>query len=111
MQGDNAVSYFKTSIEDFLDKPNAKLRWVELINDMSVGKIEHAHKAGIVSFKLSIHDKTKNGPINFEDYEAWKSPPKKRLLTFMSRVYVYQCKDLPSADDDGQSDPYIKVWD
>ena len=25
------------------------------------------------------------------------------------RVHIYQCKDLPAADDDGTSDPYIKV--
>jgi Ca2+-dependent lipid-binding protein len=27
------------------------------------------------------------------------------------RAYIYQCKDLPAADEDGSSDPYIQVWD
>jgi Ca2+-dependent lipid-binding protein len=27
------------------------------------------------------------------------------------RAYIYQCKDLPAADSNGTSDPFIKVWD
>lgn len=27
------------------------------------------------------------------------------------RAYVFQCRDLPAADEDGQSDPYVKIWD
>ncbi len=26
------------------------------------------------------------------------------------RAFIYQCKDLPSADDDGGSDPFIEFW-
>lgn len=33
--------------------------------DLSIGKVKDHHKAGLVSFKLSIHDKTKYGPIDF----------------------------------------------
>jgi Ca2+-dependent lipid-binding protein len=27
------------------------------------------------------------------------------------RVYIYSCKNLPIADDDGSSDPFVVVWD
>jgi len=27
------------------------------------------------------------------------------------RVYLFQCRDLPAADSDGQSDPYVVLWD
>ena len=110
MSGKNAICYYKASVHEFME-PNAQIKWVELTNDLSVGKIKDAHKAGLLSFKLSIHDRTKNGNINFEQFEAWKKPPPKRLKVYKARIYVYQCRDVPSADDDGQSDPYIKVWD
>lgn len=33
--------------------------------DLSVAKVKLPHKAGMISMKLAIHDKTRNGPINF----------------------------------------------
>ena len=64
MDGDNAVCYIQEEIETFMD-PNPQFRWYELQPDLSVGKVKEAHMAGLVSIKLSIHDKTKNGPIDF----------------------------------------------
>ena len=52
-----------------------------------------------------------NGPINFADFDAWKKPPPKRLGNFKVRAFVFQCRDLPAADSDGQSDPYLRIWD
>lgn len=26
------------------------------------------------------------------------------------RCYIFQCKELPAADSDGQSDPYVEVY-
>lgn len=64
MQGDKAISYFKSDIENCID-PNAKLHWLEMVPDLAIGRIKDSHKAGIISVKLSIHDKTKDGPIDF----------------------------------------------
>jgi hypothetical protein len=64
MDGDKAISYAKDDIENFLD-PNAKYKWYEMTPDLSIGKIKEPHKAGFVSIKLSIHDKTANGSIDF----------------------------------------------
>jgi Ca2+-dependent lipid-binding protein len=48
--------------------------------------------------------------IDFKQHEAWKKPPPKRLTSWKVRCYIYQCKDLPAADSEGSSDPYIEVW-
>lgn len=69
--------------------PNPQLKWVELTNDLAIGKVSEPHKAGLVSFKLSIHDKTIDGPINYEQFEAWKKPPTKRLKLQKVRVYLF----------------------
>ena len=106
------VCYYSAKVEEFLDNPDPPIRWVELKNDLSVGKVADAHKAGIISFRLAINDRSKIKTINYEDYAAWKTPLKNRpAKVYKARIYIYQCRDLPSADDDGQSDPYIKVWD
>jgi hypothetical protein len=26
------------------------------------------------------------------------------------RVYIYSCKNLPIADEDGSSDPFVVLW-
>ncbi len=110
MSGDNPVCYFKEDIEKFMN-PNPDWLWIELLPDLSLGKVTDPQKAGIISVKLSIHDKTTNGPINFEQFPAWKKGPPKRLNVMKVRCFLYQCRDLPAADSDGSSDPYIKVWD
>jgi hypothetical protein len=110
MDGDNPIAYAQDNIEAFMD-PNPKMRWIELQPDLSIGKVSEAHKAGIISVKLAIHDKTLKGPIDFKQFDAWKKPPPKRPNNFKVRAYVFQCRDLPAADSDGQSDPYIVFWD
>lgn len=62
----------------------------------------------MISFKLSI-SASKN--IDFKQYKAWKKLPSKRANPVLIRAYIYQCRDLPAADDDGGSDPFVKLWD
>lgn len=38
-------------------------------------------------------------------------PYSKRIGVKTVRAYIYQCRDIPAADEDGQSDPFIKIWD
>ena len=73
--------------------------------------VDDPHKAGVVSFKLSVHDVTNDGPIDFTKFDAWKRPPPKRMAIQKVRAYIFQCRDLPSADSDGTSDPYVCLWD
>jgi len=88
MQGDKPICYYSTDIAKFMD-PNPKYKWVQLIPDLSIGKVTESHKAGLLSIKLAIHDKTKDGPINFESFDAWKKPPPKRMNVFKCRAYVF----------------------
>jgi hypothetical protein len=108
--GSKPVCFWKTDIEEFMD-PNPNYKWIELNPDLSIGKVTESHKAGLISFKLSIHDKNKDGPIKFEHFDAWKKLPLKRLPVKKVRAFIFQCRDLPAADSDGQSDPFIKIWD
>lgn len=43
-------------------------------------------------------------------YENWPFPAKRHSNVRLVRAYIFMCRDIPSADDDGQSDCYIKVW-
>lgn len=60
-----------------------------MIPDLAIGKVTEAHKAGLISIKLSIHDKTANGPISFDKFDAWKKPPAKRLNVKKVRAFIY----------------------
>jgi hypothetical protein len=64
LDGDTPISFTSLDIAEFMD-PNPQLKWLELSPDLAIGKVKEPHKAGIVSIKLAIHDKTKNGPIDF----------------------------------------------
>lgn len=100
MDGEKPICYAKDEIRHCLD-PNPKFKWFELTPDLSIGRVKEAHKAGLISIKLSIHDKSLNGPIDFAQFAAWKKPPPKRPINFKIRAYVFQCRDLPAADSDG----------
>jgi len=70
MDGDKPVCFFR-DIEKFMD-PDAKWQWIELIPDSAIGKVDEPHESGFISIKLSVHDKTANGEINFETFNACK---------------------------------------
>jgi len=58
-------------------------------------------------------DVTNDGPIDFkkEAKPTWGAKVQMRSTPVKIRAYIYLCLDLPSADDDGSSDPYIVIWD
>lgn len=64
MKDSKAICFYRAHISEFLD-PNPKMKWVELENDLAVGSVKDSHKAGLISFKLAINNKTKNGSIDF----------------------------------------------
>lgn len=47
--------------------------WVPLINDKSVGKITESYKAGMISFRLTIHDQTRRGDVDWSYVPAWSN--------------------------------------
>ena len=104
------MCFYIEHISSFLN-PNATFKWVPLKPDPAVGEVKNTNDAGMLSFKISIHDVSANGAINFKEFDAWKKPPAKRAIPVVIRAYIYQCRDLPAADSNGSSDPFVKVWD
>ena len=78
---------------------------------MSIGEVTEAHKAGLFSFKFAIHDVTLNGPSNFSKLANWTKVVQQRATPIKIRALIYMCRDLPSSDAEGTSDPFIEVWD
>ena len=109
MDDDKPICFFKQHISKFKD-PEAEYKWVSLKPDLSVGKVKDPNKAGMLSFKFSIHHAEKN-EVNFNYYNSWKRMPSMRMDQVKIRAYIYQCRDLPASDSNGTSDPYVKVWD
>jgi Ca2+-dependent lipid-binding protein len=92
--------------------PNPSFKWVSFLPDQCVGSCRHSYKSGYFSFKFSIYDQSKEGrPIDFKQFPAWSKPASKRSNPVKIRAYIYQCQDLPAADAEGTSDPYIVAWD
>jgi len=88
MDGDTPVCFWKGDLTDFIN-PDPDYKWLPLSCDLAIGKVADPSKAGMISFKLSINDKTKNGSIDFKQYNAWKKPPPKRLSSWKIRAYIY----------------------
>ena len=59
---------------------------------------------------MTISDRSKNGPLDYKKLAAWKGKPRKRLGAKKIRCFVFQCRNIPSADADGSSDSYISIW-
>jgi hypothetical protein len=70
------ICFWKGSIMQFTD-PNPKLKWIEFEPDLAVGEVKKHYMAGMLGVKISIHDVTKDGPINWADYPAWAKKPAK----------------------------------
>lgn len=65
----------------------------------------------MIELRLSINDVRVNGSIDYsKNMSNWSKKQEKRYKDVYMRAYIYQCKDLPSLDDDGLSDPYVALW-
>ena len=110
MDGDKPICYFFAHVKKFMD-PNPDFQWFQLNPDLAIGKVKESHKTGFIQLKLSIHDKTLNGPMDWKSQPSWAKPPPKRPNSYIVRANIYQCRDLPAADSDGTSDPYFIIHD
>ena len=74
--------------------------------------MKEPHKAGLVGLRLSIHDVTQFGTIDWAGYkDTWGKRLPRRPGNLKVRAYIFQCRDLPAADSDGTSDPFLEIID
>ncbi len=88
IKGDKRICFWKGNIMEFTN-PNPGLRWIELEPDLAIGECKLHHKAGMVGIKLSIHDVTKDGPIDWMDYPTWCQKIPKRPPNIKVRVFCW----------------------
>lgn len=110
---DKLICFWQGKLSEFM-ATNAKWRWIQLKPDRSYGMVENDHDAGMISVKISAARlATDSGilrTVNFSQELAWKKDPPLRVKAFQVRVFIFQCKDLPAADSDGSSDPFISIF-
>lgn len=88
MDGSEPICYWKGNASDFLD-PNPQYRWFPLTADLAKGKVKNSYEAGLVSLKITLNHKSKNGPIDYKKLDAWKKPPPKRLKSYKIRCFIF----------------------
>lgn len=109
--GDNSVgkpiSYMKLKASDFTD-PNPKLKWVQMIEEPVEDALDSPELAGVVGFRLSLIKD--DGVTILKEQPNWKKRLSRRPDSAKIRCYLFQCRDLPAADEDGASDPMVIVY-
>ena len=110
-------SYARIPAKNFAKDP--KLEWLELRPEPVCGKVTSPELAGILSYKIKIgrnlrklKEETKKFGLNLNERQAsiWETDLPKRPRIRTVRAYIYSCKDLPAADEDGTSDPFLQLF-
>jgi hypothetical protein len=103
------VCYFKAHIDEFTKTTDPeRLEWYQFVPDGCVKKVTHPYEVGQFSMKLSVTD---DPNLDLSTQKHWKKKFPKRMMPVKIRAYIYQARDLPAADAEGTSDPFVKVWD
>jgi len=103
--GKQYISFKRVAAKNYKD-PNMELEWLSLDENLSDGTLKRKNDCGIVSWKFSISDSPNTGAS--EETKGWKVT--RPVQTFYDIfVHIFQCKDLPAADEEGTSDTYIRV--
>ena len=97
----------KLKASDFTD-PNPKLKWVQMIEEPVEDALESPELAGVVGFRLSLIKD--DGVTILKEQPNWKKRLSRRPDSAKIRCYLFQCRDLPAADEDGASDPMVIVY-
>jgi hypothetical protein len=82
------VCFYRANIEEFLDN-NPPIQWIQLKPDLAIGEVKEHYRAGILGIRLSLHDTTNQGPINWKDYPNWNVKLPKRPNIIKLRAFVF----------------------
>ena len=105
------ICYYRGHVRDFFDADAEKIQWIQLLPDKAINEVKEPHKAGLVGLRISVHDITQFGPIDWKSKKAWGMRIPRRPGNLKVRAYIFQCRDLPAADSDGTSDPFLQIID
>ena len=107
------ISFYRGYASSFTDLTPENLTWVQLMPDKAINEVKEPHKAGLVGLKISIRDVTKEGgvPLDWKENKVWGKRMPRRPGNKKVRAYVFQCRDIPAADSDGTSDPFLEFLD
>ena len=94
-----------------MNETPAGITWVQLQPDKAINEVKAPHKAGIVGMMISIRDVSKDGPVDWSQNPVWSKRLPRRPANKKVRAFVFQCRDLPAADSDGTSDPFLEFTD
>lgn len=86
--------------------PNMEWEWLSLDENLCDGGLSGKNNCGIISWKFSISDLPTT--VEKEDSKDWKIARQAKNF-YELFVHIFQCKDLPAADEEGTSDTYINV--
>ena len=95
ISGEQKVCFARILAKDLLDK-DPVIKWIEFLPDPAIAAVKESHMAGLVGLRISIHDVTENGPYDWSK-GVWGARIPKRPGNLKARVYIYQCRDLPSS--------------
>lgn len=77
--------------------------------DLVINKVKSPEMAGLISFKMTIVKEEDEKLMVKSD--VWKRRVQTRPLVFSVRCFIFQCRDLPAADENGSCDPFLKIFD
>jgi hypothetical protein len=60
MDGESPICFYRCKASEF-GNPYGELKWIALNNDKAVGQVKESFNAGMLSFRLSIHDELLHG--------------------------------------------------
>ena len=104
------VCYTRLNSKDFRDIM-AEPKWIALTPDKAIGKIANEWEGGHLLIRIYTGKYTGDED---DRIGKWHLPPHKvspkRLKKAKLLFNLYQCRELPSADSDGQSDPYVELY-
>ena len=102
------ICYKRFSVNDILNQQfQGACEWVFLNKDHHVNRIGNGERPGNLLLQLGFG----LSEVEEQFHALWESAfiSQKRRTPYQIRVHIFQGKDFPATDDNGLSDPYLKL--